>query len=251
MLIKDEDISLKILIVDDNDNIREELSSYLNRYGISTIEASNAREARDVLAHETISLAILDVIMPGESGFELTKWITANTNVPVILLTSLDEVVDKVIGLEIGADDYIPKPFDPRELLARAKAVIRRHTSGNEAIGEIKLNTDVEADIAATGHLLFSDGRIEKIRDTETRLLQILTQKVGQCVTRESLYEDVLGRTWDPTDRTIDNMIARIRKLIEKNPSQPNIIRTVRQRGYVLTKGFFYEGKNTVDQHKP
>jgi len=223
------------LIVDDNDGIREELVSYLHRYGIKTIDVANAMAAREVLVQEPISLAIVDVVMPGESGFELTKWITGNLEIPVILLTSLDDVIDRVTGLEIGADDYVPKPFDPRELLARAKAVLRRQV--NQTADPINRQIKNLCRLDQNERLVFSSGRIEKLRPLEVKLLQILIANAGACVNRQQLFEAVLERDWNPEDRSIDNLIARLRKVMENDPANPEAIKTIRNKGYSISQG--------------
>ncbi|EGG98769.1 two component transcriptional regulator2C winged helix family [gamma proteobacterium IMCC2047] len=224
-----------VLVVDDDDDLRMELVSFLNGYGVKTESAENAQVARDIINSKKVMLVIADIVMPGESGLELTKWIITNKNIPVVLLTSLDDVIDKVIGLELGADDYIAKPFEPRELLARVRSVIRRSKS------RIDIKQD---DSAVVLYTLYSDGQLFKgseqtsnLRESDANLLRVLFENEGSVVSREKLYANVLKKDWNPQDRSIDNMIVRLRNLIENDSSNPTIIRTIRQKGYLLVSG--------------
>lgn len=220
------------LIVDDNDELRQEVVSYLNRYGVATIDVSSAAAAREVLGSSFVSIVILDVIMPGETGLELTKWISQSLDVPVILLTSLDDVTDRVTGLEVGADDYIPKPFDQRELLARARSVLRRRKPrpGNN-VGELEDGKSyVLCSYSAT--LTLPNGCSEKLKSQELKVLYFLSKHAGEVVTREMLYLHVYERPWNPADRAIDNIIAALRKILDTDSTKTSFIRTVRNKGY-------------------
>ncbi len=221
------------LIVDDNDELRHEVVSYLNRYGVPTIDVSNAQKAREVLLSQPVAIVILDVIMPGETGLDLTKWISQNLDTPVILLTSLDDVTDRVAGLELGADDYISKPFDPRELLARARSVLRRQNMRLEqAANESEKNTFMLC--LRTGRLSLPCGRVETLKNQELRVLHFLAEHAGEVVTREMLYSHVYGRHWNPADRAIDNIVVRLRRIMDAADNHSSVISTVRNQGYQI-----------------
>lgn len=224
----------KILIVDDDADIREELGFYFEMHGMKTIVAENAMAARDALSREHISLAIVDIVMPGETGLELTRWMADNTAIPVILLTSLDDVIDRVAGIEIGADDYVPKPFSPRELLARSKAILRRD---QKVLKSFSAKSRCICTLEMDQRLIFSSGRVEKLRPTEEKLLRILVASEGECISRERLFLEVLGRAWNPDDRGIDNLIARLRKIMGGGQSDSDIIKTIRHIGYMVYEG--------------
>lgn len=221
-----------VLIVDDDCDLREELETFLNRYGVKTVNAANAVEAKRILLKENVSLVIADIIMPGESGLALTTWIRKNKSVPIILLTALDDVVDRVAGLELGADDYIVKPFSPRELLARVKAVLRRSTD-IKRIDQVAHMYELNMHDELTGTLI---GK-KKLRPTEANLLRVLVANEGSSVSRQQLYSEVLAKDWNPEDRRIDNIIARLRSFIEPDPTNPKVIHTIRHKGYLIISG--------------
>ena len=224
---------LNFLIVDDDDMIRDRLATFFDKYGVTTSQAASASEARGLLKDNQYDLVTLDVIMPGEGGLDLIKWIKSEYDVPVILLTSLDEAVDTVAGLEVGADDYVSKPFDPRVLLARAKAVIRRYEGKEspslrkQSVGELHFGERV----------LKLDGKDYALNSTEFELLKILVEANGEPVSREDFYTRMLGRDWHPEDRAIDNLVARLRQRLEKTPQTPKCIVTVRHKGYFIPEG--------------
>lgn len=221
----------KILIVDDEQLMRQQLNALFEKYGFICRQAGNAEEAREVLQNESFDLATVDVIMPGDNGIELTKWIKSTSNLPVIMLTSLDDSVDTVVGLEIGADDYIAKPFDPRVLLARVNAVIRRYgderPEGSQT-GDLLLSTR-ERCIKRGNDKIFLNSK-------EFDFIKLLIE-AGTSVSRETLSRELFNKEWNPVDRTIDNFVVRVRQKIEVNPSTPKYIVTVRQVGYLIPAG--------------
>lgn len=224
-----------LLVVDDDADIRDSLNDYLMRNGHDVTLAANAAEARQCLQDGQIDLAIVDVMMPGEDGLSLCRHICEHVGVPVILLTALSEDMDRIIGLEIGADDYLAKPFNPRELLARIKAVLRR--SGGPQTAK---QGDMQS-VLCFGVYRFDSlqqklthetrGMIE-LSGAESRLLAILAAAPGRVFSRETLLEQVSNRALGVFDRSIDNQIARLRKKIETDPKQPEFIKTVRGGGY-------------------
>ena len=227
-----------LLVVDDDADIRDSLGDYLGQNGHDVRLAANAEEARACLRDGQIDLAIVDVMMPGEDGLSLCRHICEHVGVPVILLTALAEDMDRIIGLEIGADDYLTKPFNPRELLARIKAVLRRSAGAQQASG-------VAGD-AAGAALCFGDyqfdllqqkltratGEIIELSSAEARLLALLVEAPGRVFSRETLLAQTSNRALGVFDRSIDNQIARLRKKIESDPKKPELIKTVRGGGY-------------------
>lgn len=221
-----------ILVVDDEQLIRQQLNTLFEKYGFSCHQAGSAKEAKQILQQEKIHLATIDVVMPGENGIELTKWIKATIDIPVIMLTSLDDNIDTVVGLEIGADDYITKPFDPRVLLARVNAVIRRYThQGNDEAPTDKLflNTN-ERYLKSGGNKIYLNTR-------EYTFIKLLIDAGNTSVSRDRLSMELFHKEWNPVDRTIDNFVARLRQKIEVNPNTPQYIVTVRQIGYMIPGG--------------
>ncbi len=222
-----------ILVVDDEQLIRQQLSILFDKYGFFCFQASSAREAKQILQQERIDLATIDVLMPGENGIELTKWIKSTTDIPVIMLTSLDDNIDTVVGLEVGADDYIAKPFDPRILLARVNAVIRRYTVTRPAdesdTGKILLNSH-QRYLKSGGKKIFLNAR-------EFEFIRLLIDADNTSVSREVISKAIFRKEWNPADRAIDNFVARLRQKIEVNPNTPQYIVTVRQVGYMIPEG--------------
>jgi DNA-binding response OmpR family regulator len=226
-----------ILLVDDEREIREPLAYYLARNGVRVTKAENAAAARQLLSAYAIDLVLLDIMMPGEDGLSLAGFIRATTSIPIILLTARTEEMDRVVGLEIGADDYVTKPFSPRELLARIKAVLRR-------VGET--GRPVRAPDAETygfGPWLLKSGERELVGEDgvaiplstgEYNLLHAFVTHPRRVLSREQLLDLSQGRELAAFERSIDNHISRLRKKIEANPSDPKLIKTVWGGGYTL-----------------
>ncbi|MEH6358222.1 MAG: response regulator transcription factor [Pseudomonadales bacterium] len=225
----------KYFVVDDDLIIHEMLSQGFGKYGIECDFAKSAEEARERLKDAVYDLVIVDVVMPGENGIELTKWIKAEKNLPVIMLSGLDDPVDMVAGLEIGADDYVSKPFDFRVLLARAKAVQRRYS-------EIKDAARIEEKQSAfsISHRVLSNGDSEyQLSVTEFGFIQLLVDAGAEAVSREALSKTLFGREWRLDDRAIDNLVSKLRQKVEPIPGTPRYIVTVRHKGYMIPEGVF------------
>ncbi len=223
-----------LLLVDDEASIREPLGKYLERQGFRITEATDAANARSALIAYDIDLVLLDIMMPGEDGLSLCRHIAANDGPPVILLTAKSEETDRIIGLEIGADDYVVKPFSPRELVARIKVVLRRLTNGTPKLGQHgdsyafagwTLNT-------AEQSLYDREGVLVPLSSGEYRMLEALVERAGQVLTRDQLLDLTRGREGGPFDRAIDNQISRLRKKIEADPKDPLHIKTIWGGGY-------------------
>ncbi|MFD0980079.1 response regulator [Tropicimonas aquimaris] len=227
-------IPQQILIVDDARDIREPLGQYLRKQGFRTRLAADATEARAVLAEAEIDLAILDLMMPGEDGLSLCRWMVANTDIPVIMLTAMAGETDRIVGLELGADDYVVKPFNPRELLARVRAVLRRRPEPQRSEPDKRRHFGPWLHDPAT-HTVQRDGSDAVTLTTgENRLLAILLAQPGRVLSRTYLLERVMGREERAFDRAIDNHVSRLRKKIEDDPSAPRLLVTERGGGYRL-----------------
>ena len=232
-----EEAKPHILIVEDARDIREPLARYLREHGYRAITAADAAAARKVMKTSAIDLVVLDINMPGEDGLSLCRYIRDSSQVPVILLTARGEEVDRIIGLEMGADDYIPKPFSPRELVARIAAVIRRTNAlpprqqGPVAerirFGEWTLNTRQH-------ELVGRDGIALPLSSGEFRLLMALLEHPKLALSRNQLLDLTKGRDAELFDRSVDNHVSRLRKKIESDPKNPRYIKTVWGGGYIF-----------------
>lgn len=225
-----------ILAVDDHRDIREPLAMYLKRHGFRTTTASSAAVARDVLTKASIDLIVLDIMMPGEDGLSLCRHLQERGGPPVILLTAMTELADRVAGLEIGADDYVIKPFEPRELVARIRTVLRRVSNVPKPIVEQRRRIAFETWIfdVEKHELIGRDGVSIPLSTGEFRLLQVLTQRPNIVLTRDQLIDLTSGRSAHVFDRSIDNQVSRLRRKIEPDPRNPRLIKTVWGDGYVF-----------------
>ena len=226
-----------ILVVDDHAEIRHSVSRYLEKNGMRATGASNTVEMDDQLARESVDLIVLDVMMPGEDGLSACARLQESSSIPILLLTALDSDVDLLKGFETGADDYISKPFNPPELLARIKAILRRTqlTPHKDELAGRKVRFggvtyDVDARVIER-----ADGRMEVLTSGEASLLCVLIENARVTVSRDDLLLKSMGRLPGPFDRTIDNQVSRLRKKIEPDVLRPRLIATVRNGGYVLS----------------
>ncbi|WP_114953721.1 response regulator [Sphingosinicella terrae] len=226
-----------VLLVDDERDIRDPLAAYLSRNGVRVSKAANAAEARQTLAAYAIDLVLLDIMMPGEDGLQLTGYIRATSTIPVILLTAKAEETDRIVGLEIGADDYVTKPFSPRELLARIKAVLRRAgDSGGRVQAEDSESYAFGPWVLKSGEreLVDQDGVAIPLSSGEYSLLHALVTRPRRVLSRDQLLDLTQGRELAAFERSIDNHISRLRKKIEENASDPKLIKTVWGGGYMF-----------------
>jgi len=227
-----------IIVVDDHEEIRTQLARYLVKNGMRASAAAGAAELREMLKAAAPDLIVLDVMMPGEDGLSLCRYLRDNTDLPVILLTAMAEDTDRIIGLEVGADDYVTKPFNPRELLARIKAVLRRTNAmpraepqpagGRLAFDQWILDTQRR-------ELTGADGVAVPLSTAEFRLLNVFLQRPGMVLSRDQLLDLTAGREAVPFDRAIDNQVSRLRRKIEADPKKPVLIQTVWGGGYKFT----------------
>ena len=224
-----------ILVVDDHADIREPLAKYLDQHGYRVSAAGSAQEARRVLDGSAIDLVVLDIMMPGEDGLSLCRHLRETTSTPVILLTALAEETDRIVGLEMGADDYLTKPFNPRELVARIKAVLRRTESlppqRQRAEGPA-LRFDRWTLDTARRELVDEGGTAVALSTGEFNLLETFLRHPNMVLSRDQLLDHTRGRDAAVFDRSIDNQVSRLRKKIEREPGNPQLIKTVWGGGY-------------------
>lgn len=229
-----------LLIVDDDPDIRQLLADYLQAAGFRTSLAADGREMRKRLEECVIDLVVLDVMLPGEDGLALCRGIRARSTLPIIMLTARGELLDRVIGLEMGADDYLPKPFDPRELLARIKSVLNRTRTfpdHNRPDDTCALAFEGWVLDTRTRQLRSPAGLIVSLGNSDFRVLRLLLEHPNRPLSRDFLLSQVFGKERSPFDRSIDVCISRLRQHLEPNPRTPQLIRTVRNEGYMLTAG--------------
>ena len=227
----------RILIVDDDPDVRESMGEYLQGHGFEVALAENGEAMRRAFAAATPDVVLLDLRLPGEDGLSLARWLRAEHDVPIIMVTAAGEVVDRVVGLEVGADDYIAKPFDPRELRARLKSVLRRLEKKESAKTESRVKIGRCLLDLKSRTLADAKGRDVPITAMEFELLKTLIEHPNQVLTRDQLLTLTRNREWEPFDRSIDIRIARLRRKIEADPEKPAAIRTVRGAGYMFVSG--------------
>jgi two-component system phosphate regulon response regulator OmpR len=228
----------QILVVDDDPTIRELIREYFADHGYTVVEADGAAAMRARLQEQVPDVVLLDVGLPGEDGLSLARHLREHHDIGIIMVSGAGETVDRIVGLEVGADDYIAKPFDPRELHARIKSVLRRYQRASSeapapsaadtrvSIGRCLLNT-------VSRQLFGPDGAEIPLTSMEFNLLQVFIERPGRPLSRDQILSHTQNRDWDPFDRSIDIRIARLRKKIEDDPDTPRLIKTVRGVGYM------------------
>ena len=227
-----------ILMVDDDREIRDLVQRFLRKHDYRITTAGEGQEMRKVLQSGHFDLIVLDLMLPGEDGLSLCRWVRSTSSLPVIMLTAMADDTDRIIGLEMGADDYLPKPFNPRELLARIRAVLRRvETEGPNRYTVTqrillfegwRLNT-------ARRELFRPDGNLVPLTSGEFDLLLALAERPRRVLTRDQLLDLTRGREAIPFDRSIDVQVSRLRRKIEDDPAEPARIKTVRGGGYLFS----------------
>jgi DNA-binding response OmpR family regulator len=225
-------MAAKVLLIDDDTRLHELLASYLQQNGFTVAVAGDGRRGLAALEAGAFDAVLLDVMMPGMDGIEVVKRIRARSRIPVLMLTAKGDETDRVVGLELGADDYIAKPFSPRELLARLRAVLRR------AQPEIQAEQLTAGDIAidVSGRVVTVSGRPTELTGIEFDILVALVRRAGRVVSRESLLEEAGRGDVAVSDRTVDVHISHLRQKLGDDPRSPKLIKTVRGVGYVLAK---------------
>ncbi|MCB1355306.1 MAG: response regulator [Maritimibacter sp.] len=227
-----------ILVVDDHQQIRDSVTRFLEKNGLRATPAKDAQDMDAKLAKGRFDLIVLDVMMPGESGLSVCQRLTGDKKIPIILLTALGEETDRIVGLEIGADDYLSKPFNPRELLARIKAVLRRVQQVQTVTGRYAGKKVRFADLVLDVNrqvLVDEKDNETALTSADFRLLTVLLERARTVLSRDQLLDLAAGRSAGPLDRTIDNQISRLRRKIEPDVLRPTIIQTIRNGGYCLS----------------
>ncbi len=226
-----------ILIVDDDRDIRDLLSEYLQKQGYRTSVAADGRAMRTALGRALPDLIVLDLMLPGEDGLVLCREVRAQSDIPIIILTARGEEVVRIVGLEMGADDYLAKPFSPRELVARIKSILRRSRALPSNLkpdqARLFLFAGWTLDVA-TRNLLSPEGVAIALSGTDYKLLRILLDHPNRVLNRDQLIDMIQSRDAGPFDRSIDLQVSRLRRRLNDNPKEPAIIKTARGEGYVL-----------------
>jgi len=228
--------STHVLIVEDDAVARTKLAGYLETAGHRVSEAIDGRGLRQVMLSDPVDLVLLDINLPGEDGLDLTRFIRTNSDVGIILVTGRTDDVDRIVGLEIGADDYITKPFNPRELLARVKTLLRRTTARASPVSEARTFWSFSGWRFDTRsrRLVSPTGDKVALTRAEFELLNALIAHPGTVLTRERLLGCITHRSWDPGDRTVDVLVRRLRQKLEIDPQSPELIITVHGEGYMF-----------------
>ncbi|WP_321817328.1 MULTISPECIES: response regulator [unclassified Paraburkholderia] len=227
-----------ILVVDDEEDIRSLLTGFFRRHGHEVSVATDGESLFETIEHQQIDLVILDVMLQGEDGFSLCRQLRATSKIPVIMLTAVADHVDRVVGLEIGADDYLVKPFDARELLARVKAVLRRTTQADTMISSttrpVLTFAGWRLDIAKR-ELRSADNTLTILSSGEFDLLLVFAEHAQRMLTRDQLLDMTRGESYEAFDRSIDVQVARLRRKLDTDINVESVIRTVRGGGYIFT----------------
>ena len=225
--------STHVLIVEDDQVARTKLVGYLETAGHRVSEAVDGRGLRQIMVSDPVDLVLLDINLPGEDGLDLTRFIRATSDVGIILVSGRTDDVDRIVGLEIGADDYITKPFNPRELLARVKTLLRRTTARSPSVSDAKTFSGWHFDTRSR-RLVSPAGDKVALTRAEFELLNALIAHPGTVLTRERLLGCITHRSWDPSDRTVDVLVRRLRQKLEVEPQSPELIITVHGEGYMF-----------------
>jgi DNA-binding response OmpR family regulator len=226
-------MTTRVLIIDDDERLNALLEEYLGRFGFTVRAATHPTEGLRALKNEMPDAVILDVMLPGMDGFEICRRIREGSRVPIIMLTARGDVMDRVVGLELGADDYLPKPFEPRELVARIHAVLRRGTAAAEdetlRVGMLEVNWTSRSALLDRNDLALTSAEFE--------LLGLLVRNRGRVLSRERIMDETRGIDWDAYDRSIDVLVSRLRQKLGDDARRPTFIRTVRGAGYSYIGG--------------
>lgn len=219
-----------VLIIDDDEKLGDLLTDYLENFGFSVFAASHPKEGLDLLHSKSPDLVILDVMMPDMDGFEVCKIIRQDSSIPIVMLTARGDVTDRVVGLEIGADDYLPKPFEPRELVARIQSVLRRSSHLSRAdifkFGNLSVNL-------GNHEVMLGEEQLE-LTSTEFELLSLLIKNHGKVLSRDFILENIQGIEWESFNRSVDVLVSRLRQKLKDDPKHPAYIKTIWGTGYLF-----------------
>ena len=235
MLANESENRPTILVIDDDPELRELLEAYLSQQGFDVVTVRDGLEMDAIFAEFQIDLVILDLMLPGEDGLSIAKRLKQQNNLPIIIVSAQGDDIDRIVGLEVGADDYVSKPFNPRELLARIRAVLRRtnnnaplkdSTSKSLSFGKFQLDLNA--------HRLFCEGNPVLLTSGEFDLLHLLVQHPNEVMDRDKILDLLTGAERSPFDRSIDVRVTRLRSKIEENPAEPGFIKTIWGKGYMF-----------------
>ena len=236
---------VRLLVVDDDAEIRRLLKEYLHKAEFRVELAADGVQMFEALEKMPFDLIVLDLMMPGEDGLSLLRRLRTDSNTPVVMLTAMGEETDRILGLEMGADDYIPKPFNPRELLARIKSVLRRTKalpqSSEPPNSAQACFLDWSLDLQQR-HLTSPDGVVIPLSGGEFRLLRVFVERSGRVLSRDQLLEFSQGRDSNPFDRSVVVLVGRIRKRLQEHPKSPQMLHTVRGEGYLFSPEVTFVG---------
>ena len=217
-----------ILIIDDDEKLNTLLTDYLGQFDFQITTAVHPKDGLQLLSRQSPDLIILDIMLPEMDGFEVCKTIRKTSDIPIIMLTARGEVTDRIVGLEIGADDYLPKPFEPRELVARIQSVLRRNSGQKQS--DIKTFGSLVVDINKQTVVL--DGNIIELTTMEFELLKYFIDHPGRMLNRDTIMDHLRGMDWEAFDRSIDVLLSRLRQKLNDDPKQPRWIKTIWGSGY-------------------
>jgi two-component system phosphate regulon response regulator OmpR len=223
----------RVLIVDDDEKLNALVAEYLGRFGFDVRSVADPEAALRTLKVDPPDIVILDVMLPGMDGFTVCRRIRETSRVPIVMLTARGDVTDRIVGLELGADDYLPKPFEPRELVARVQAVLRRGSGAEQddllRVGPLEVNW--------TSRSARLQGTVLPLTSAEFDLLALLARNRGRVLSRDRIMDETRGVDWEAYDRSIDILVSRLRQKLGDDPRQPAFIRTVRGAGYSFIGG--------------
>jgi DNA-binding response OmpR family regulator len=223
----------RVLLIDDDERLNSLLTTYLGRFGFAVRSVTHPEQGLRVLKSHPPDVVVLDVMLPDIDGFTLCRKIRESSRIPIVMLTARGDVTDRIVGLELGADDYLPKPFEPRELLARMQAILRRGQDGENPerlrIGNLDVNYATRSAHIGVRDLALTSAEFE--------LLGLLARNRGRILSRDRIINDTRGIDWDAFDRSIDVLISRLRQKLGDDPKRPAFIRTVRGAGYLFIGG--------------
>lgn len=221
-------MSKVVLVIDDDERLNALLAEYLSRFGFRVATETDGTRGLQALRASSPDIVILDVMLPGKDGFDVCREIRASSSVPIVMLTARGEVADRIVGLELGADDYLPKPFEPRELVARVQAVLRRNAETRRTrrleAGDLVLDLDRRSAIAA--------GTALDLTTMEFELLSVFVRNAGIALSRDRLMDAVKGLDWEACDRSIDVLVSRLRRKLADDPRRPKYIKAIWGVGY-------------------
>ncbi|HEY5623785.1 MAG TPA: response regulator transcription factor [Gammaproteobacteria bacterium] len=223
----------RVLIIEDDSDLAAMVSEYLSGRGLEVVARGCVAAGLETLDAEAFDALILDVMLPDGDGFDVCRQVRASSDIPIVMLTARGEEMDRIVGLELGADDYLPKPFNPRELLARLNAVLRRRTPGPNRTAVMRFG---RLEIDPDARVVSVDGRERSLTSHQFELLLELARNAGRVMSRDAIMDRLRGADLEAFDRSIDVHISRIRAAIEDDPKQPRRIITVRGTGYVFAK---------------